>query len=127
MVKIPLKWKDVQVYYGEPPVPHQILARNPWPRLTQPFWIARQYPGGPNLPGGRVLVAFINDNHCYDGSPANKSILCLTNMGRGGRHPPHDWRDNVFVLRKKNMEDPEFQDAVWEEDLPILQSFLRRY
>lgn len=40
--------------------------------------------------------------------------------GRGDR----SWADHIFVLRMGNLHDTQFQDAVMEEDLPILKSYM---
>jgi len=121
MVKVPMKHAMVETFFDEPAEQFEVPdhARHPWKRSDRPEWIGRVYPGGPALSDGKLLVAFINDNFCNDGSMPNGSVEALTGgLSRRG------WADHIFVMRKKDIHDPEFQDAVLEEDLPILRTYM---
>ncbi|TCD61357.1 hypothetical protein EIP91_008546 [Steccherinum ochraceum] len=128
MVKVPFKWIQEKPFLPSdtPPPAFQVLARNPWPTSNCPFWVGSLYPGGPPLPDNRLLVAFINDNFSVDGSPPNFCIGKFLGVKQWG-DMPYRWADNVIVLRKRSVEDPEFQSAVWEEDLPILKQYWSKY
>lgn len=116
MVKLPWKWRQS---FGEK---WQEFEHRPWPRSTKPFYINCLYPAGPPLPDGRWLVAFINDNFSNDGSILNRSVQSAT-----AKQSVHPWADHIFVVRKKSYQDPTFQSAVMEEDLPILVGYWKEY
>lgn len=111
MVKLPYGWQTLSADSTER---IQTLEHPAWPRCTSPLWIKR--------PAGGHLVAFINDSFTSDGSEKNE---CIRSVTEGTA--PHSWVDHVFVLRKKGVDDPEYQDAVLEEDLPVLIKYLKEY
>ena len=111
MVKLTYEWRTLS---ADPTERFQVLQHPPWPRCTCPLWIER--------PAGGCLVAFINDNFTFDGSKRNECIRSVT-----GGMAPHPWADHVLVVRKKGVYDPEYQDAVLEEDLPVLIKYFKEY
>ncbi|THH31898.1 hypothetical protein EUX98_g2261 [Antrodiella citrinella] len=122
MIKLPVKHNPVSDIFSGETAMYEVpdKARHPWKTTDHPEWIGRLVRHGSRpLPGNRLLVAFINDNFCNDGSARNR---CVENLTGGMAERP--WADHIFVLRMGNLHDTDFQDAIMEEDLPILRSYM---
>ncbi|TCD61365.1 hypothetical protein EIP91_008555 [Steccherinum ochraceum] len=112
MVKIPWKWDSS----GQ-----QTLLR-PWEKSWYPLYIASRYPNGPAMPGHRVFVAFHNDMFQMDGSPKNRCMerFCDGELGQV-------WKDHVWVLRTRRVSSGLYGDLVWDEDVPLLKTYLKEH